>query len=330
MQRGARGAHAAARRRGPEGRLVRPLDAAPARRRHGGEPPAAASSRSTGPTSCRSCCRPRSASRRCWPGRATRPTRSSGGCGPTAYREFWEFTVEKVAVNAVMAGLRGRSICRSSSRWPRAASPRARARPRRSRPCALVNGPIRNEIGHELRDRRDGAVQPRQRDDRPRLRAALAEPPGRLGARRDLHGLAGQLRSATTPRSPRTRSAARGSRSTSEHGFDAGASTVSLFLGGWYTLFGNGPRDTWEEKLPALHARPCDPFIRPDRSAIDPDSVAARGFVERGLRREAEADRLAAPRTARVPARRVLGQPCGCRPSCARARCPASSRTRAT
>ena len=35
-----------------------------------------------------------------------RPTRSWAGCAPTMFRESWEFTVEKVAVNAVMAGAR--------------------------------------------------------------------------------------------------------------------------------------------------------------------------------------------------------------------------------
>ncbi len=37
-----------------------------------------------------------------------------GRLRPTAFREFWEFTVEKVAVNAVMAGA-DPSTCRSSS-----------------------------------------------------------------------------------------------------------------------------------------------------------------------------------------------------------------------
>ena len=42
------------------------------------------------------------------------------GCARPTFREYWEYTVEKVAVNAVMAGA-GRSTCRSCSRWPRAA-----------------------------------------------------------------------------------------------------------------------------------------------------------------------------------------------------------------
>jgi hypothetical protein len=38
-------------------------------------------------------------------GTATRPTRCRADA-PTAFREYWEYTVEKVAVNAVMAGCR--------------------------------------------------------------------------------------------------------------------------------------------------------------------------------------------------------------------------------
>jgi hypothetical protein len=69
---------------------------------------------------------------------------------------------------------------------------------------------------HERRHRRDGAPQPRQRHDRAGLRPAVAEPPGRLGARGHLQ-LARRATStptATRP-SPRTRSAAPGNRSTS-------------------------------------------------------------------------------------------------------------------
>ena len=64
------------------------------------------SSRTTGPTSCRSSCRPRSAWRRCSRTPATRPTRSSAACSRPQIRGLWEYTVEKVAVNAVMAGAR--------------------------------------------------------------------------------------------------------------------------------------------------------------------------------------------------------------------------------
>ena len=71
----------------------------------------------------------------------------------------------------------------------------------------VVNGPIRHEIGMNCGHRRDGAVQPRQRDDRARLRPAVAEPAGRLGARRHLHGLAGQRLHLQQPHLRRERGA---------------------------------------------------------------------------------------------------------------------------
>ena len=70
-----------------------------------------------------------------------------GRLRPTAFREFWEFTVEKVAVNAVMAGAAARVPAGHPRAWPRAARPRAPAAPRRFAAISIVNGPIRNEIG---------------------------------------------------------------------------------------------------------------------------------------------------------------------------------------
>ena len=43
-----------------------------------------------------------------------------GRMRPTAFREFWEFTVEKVAVNAVMAGARPEYLPVILARWPAA------------------------------------------------------------------------------------------------------------------------------------------------------------------------------------------------------------------
>ena len=115
-----------------------------------------------------------------------------GRLRPTAFREFWEFTVEKVAVNAVMAGARPEYLpvilaLAASGITARSSSTTSFAT------IAVVNGPIRNEIGMNSGIGAIGPVQPRQRDDRPRLRPAVAEPSGRLGPGRDLHGLAGQL-----------------------------------------------------------------------------------------------------------------------------------------
>ena len=74
------------------------------------------------------------------------PDKVVGRLRPTAFREDWEFTVEKVAVNAVMAGARpeyfpvilalaSSGITASSSSTNSFAT------------ISVVNGPIRNEIG---------------------------------------------------------------------------------------------------------------------------------------------------------------------------------------
>ena len=74
------------------------------------------------------------------------PTRSSGACRPTAFREYWEFDVEKVAVNAVMAGARPEYLpvilaMAASGTTARSSSTTSFAA------ISVVNGPIRNEIG---------------------------------------------------------------------------------------------------------------------------------------------------------------------------------------
>src|SRR5947209_6370182 len=75
-----------------------------------------------------------------------KPDEVVGHMRPTHFREYWEYTVEKVAVNAVMAGARPEYFpvilaiaasgvtARSSSTTSFAGG-------------AIVNGPIRNEIG---------------------------------------------------------------------------------------------------------------------------------------------------------------------------------------
>ncbi len=127
-------------------RLVRPLHAASARAGHGGEPRSACSSRAAGPTSCRSCCRPRSASRRCSPARVRRPDEVVGRLRPTAYREFWEFDGREGG------GQRGhgRRAARVPSGHPGDGRERQTARSSSTTSfatVAIVNGPIRNEIG---------------------------------------------------------------------------------------------------------------------------------------------------------------------------------------
>jgi hypothetical protein len=75
-----------------------------------------------------------------------RPDEVVGHMRPTAFREYWEYTVEKVAVNAVMAGARpeyfpvilAMAASGASARGSTTSSAAA---------MAVVNGPIRHEIG---------------------------------------------------------------------------------------------------------------------------------------------------------------------------------------
>ena len=117
------------------------------------------------------------------------PDKVVGRLRPTAFREFWEFTVEKVAVNAVMAGARPEYLpvilaMAASGQTARSSSTNSFAT------ISVVNGPIRNEIGM---DSGIGAIGPYNHAtrDRSRLWPAVAESAGRLGTGRNLHGYAG-------------------------------------------------------------------------------------------------------------------------------------------
>lgn len=200
-----------------------------------------------------------------------------GRLRPTAYREQWEFTVEKVAVNAVMAGARPEYLpvilaMAASGISGRSSSTTSQAT------VALVNGPIRDEIGMNYGV---GAMSP------------YAHANATIGR---AYGLLSQnLQGGSIPHE--TYMGSQGNFLTYnatfaeneqaspwdpfhvQHGFKPGDSTVSLFLGGWYTIFGGGPRETWQEKF-TRSLQACDPYTGPI-IALDP--LVARGFFERGF-----------------------------------------------
>ena len=188
---------------------------------------------------------------------------------------------------------------------------------------AVVNGPIRDEIGMNAGTGAHRALQPRQRHHRPRLRPALAERPGRLGARASPTWAP---RATTTPTtaspSPRTRSAAPGSRSTSQHGFRPTDSTVSVFTGCRSTAFTLGLREKyWREHVRNM-LRGMDPHS-PPTLLLDP--ITARQFVDRGgFDDQGRADRLALRQRAHA-GQRVLGLPA--RPELHLLRAPPSARS---
>ena len=211
------------------------------------------------------------------------PDEVVGRLRPTAYREFWEYTVEKVAVNAVMAGARPEYLpvilaMAASGITARSSSTTSFAT------IAIVNGPIRNEIGMNSGT---GAMGPYNHANATIGRAygLLSQNlqggsvPGEtyMGSQGNVYGYTAAYaeNEEQSPWEPLH----------VQHGFDPGASTVSLFLGGWYTSFGNGPRDTWEDRFRRSLVA-ADPFTSPT-TGMGPivvlDPLAARGFVERGF-----------------------------------------------
>ena len=124
-------------------------------------------------------------------GTSRKPDEIVGKMQPTEFRVAWEYTVEKVAVNAVMAGAKPEYFPVILALAASEISARHSTSSSASVMC-VVNGPIRNEIGMNCGI---GAMGPYNHANATIGRAyglALAESAGRLGARRELHGLAGQ------------------------------------------------------------------------------------------------------------------------------------------
>jgi hypothetical protein len=210
-------------------------------------------------------------------GTSRTPDEVVGRMRPTASREFWEFTVEKVAVNAVMAGARPEYLpvilaSMASGMTARQSSTTSFAT------IAMVNGPIRHEIGMNSGI---GAFGPYSQANATIGRAyGLASQnlqggstPGEtyMGSQGNSYAYSAAF-AENEERSPWTPFHV-------QHGFDADTSTVSLFLGGWYTLFGTVRDDTWQERFRGA-LRACDPFVGPV-VALDP--LAANKLVDFGF-----------------------------------------------
>jgi hypothetical protein len=205
------------------------------------------------------------------------PDEIVGRMRPTAFREFWEFTVEKVAVNAVMAGARPEYLpvilaAMASDMTARSSSTTSFAT------IAMVNGPIRNEIGMSSGI---GAFGPYNHANATIGRAySMASQnlqggstPGEtyMGSQGNTYAYSACF-AENEERSPWTPFHV-------QHGFDAQTSTISLFLGGWYTQFGTIRDDTWKERFRGQLAA-SDPFIGPI-VALDP--LAANKLVDYGF-----------------------------------------------
>ncbi len=210
-------------------------------------------------------------------GTSRRPDEVVGRLRPTAYREYWEFTVEKVAVNAVMAGARPEYFpvilaLAASGVTARSSSTTSFAT------VSLVNGPIRDEIGMSSGI---GAMGPYNHAN-----ATIGRAYSLLSQNLQGGSVPGETYMGSQGNFLNYSSCFAENEEASpwepfhvQHGFEPGQSTVTVFFGGWYTIFGNGPRDTWEERFRHCLAA-CDPFYGPIL-ALDP--LVANGFVERGF-----------------------------------------------
>lgn len=205
------------------------------------------------------------------------PDEIVGRLSPTFFREQWEFTVEKVAVNAVMAGARTEYFpvilaLASSGVTARSSSTTSWAA------ISLVNGPIRNEIGMNSGI---GALGPYNHAN-----ATIGRAHGLLSQNLQGGSVPGDTYMGTLGNNYNYTAVFAENEERSpwepfhvQHGFKATANTVTAFFGGWYTQAGFGPRATWEEKFRHCLAA-CEPFSGP---VLVLDPLVARGFVELGF-----------------------------------------------
>jgi hypothetical protein len=203
-----------------------------------------------------------------------------GRLRPTAFREYWEFDVEKVAVNAVMAGARPEYLpvilaMAASGITARSSSTNNFAT------ISVVNGPIRNEIGMNAGI---GALGPYNHAN-----ATIGRAYGLLSQNLQGGSVPGESYLGTLGNflnySACFPEAEERSPWTAMHvdaGFKPSDSTVSIFFGGWYTQSGYGPRETWREKF--IRCLIADHFTPP---LIVMDPLVARGFQAIGMDKQA-------------------------------------------
>src|SRR3989441_7645324 len=207
-----------------------------------------------------------------------KPDEVVGRMRPTHFREAWEYTVEKVAVNAVMAGARPEYFPLILALAATGVSARGSTTSSMAA-MAVVNGPIRLEIKMNAGT---GALAPYNHAN-----ATIGRAYGLLSQNLQGGSLPGDsymgsmgnnyaYNSITFPENEE--------RSPWEpfhvqHGLRPDASAVSVFTGCRSTAFTLGLREKhWREHVRNL-LRGMDPY-GPPTLLLDP--IAARQFVERG------------------------------------------------
>lgn len=170
-----------------------------------------------------------------------------GHMRPTNFREAWGFDVEKVAVNAVMAGANPEFLPVILALTATGIS--ARSSSTSSWACiSLVNGPIRKEIG--MNDG-IGAMGPYNHANTSIGRAYCLTSQNVQGGSEPGDTYMGTLGSNWnyTACFPEAEERSPWTPFHVDQGYKADDSTVSVFFGGWYTQSGFGPRETWKEKF---------------------------------------------------------------------------------
>ena len=205
------------------------------------------------------------------------PDKVVGRMRPARFREFWEFTIEKVAVNAVMAGARPEYFpvilaMAASGHTARSSSTTSFAT------ISVVNGPIRHEIGM---DAGIGVLGPYNHANATIGRAFGLLSQNLQGGSVPGESYMGSLGNwyAYTAAFPENEERSPWEPLHVQHGFKPGDSTVSVFFGGWYTQAGYGPRETWKEKF--VRCLTATEHNNPPLIVLDP--IAARGFAEIGF-----------------------------------------------
>src|SRR5687768_8327297 len=211
-------------------------------------------------------------------GTSHKPDEVVGHMRPTNFREFWEFTVEKVAVNAVMAGCKPEYLPVLLAIASTGASARA-STTSSAAAMAVVNGPIR----HELKMNSGiGAMGPYNHANATIGRAwgLLSQnlqggsEPGLsyLGSQGNNYAYTSITFAENEERSP-------WEPFHVQHGFKPEQSTVSLFGGARATSFTLGLREKYWEKHVLNLVRGFDPHTE-IVYVLDP--ITARQFIDRG------------------------------------------------
>jgi hypothetical protein len=205
------------------------------------------------------------------------PDKVVGRLRPAAFREFWELTVEKVAVNAVMAGAKPEYLpvilaLAASGLTARSSSTTSLAM------ISVVNGPIRNEIGMNSGI---GAMGPYNHANATIGRAynllSINGQGGSVPGESYMGSVGNWYNYSATFAEAEERSPWQPFHV--QQGYQPADSTVSIFFGGRYTTSGYGPRATWKEKF--IRCLTAGDHNQPPLLVLDP--IIARLFVKLGF-----------------------------------------------